>query len=230
MTNNVYDLVTRVLDIFFSGLALILLSPVLIPVMVLLKFTGEGDIFYLQERIGKNERKFKLIKFATMLKDSANIGSGELTLPNDSRVLPIGKFLRKTKLNELPQLINIFIGDMSIIGPRPQTAKYYYKYSEEDRKFISKVRPGLSGIGSVVFRDEEEILSKVNNPLLFDMEIITPYKGELERWFVENRSIVLYFELIVLTILAVVMSQIMLYKKWLKDIPKSPLELKKYLN
>ena len=230
MNKSNYDLITRGLDIFFSGIALIFLSPILVPIAILLKFTGEGEVFYFQERIGRNEKTFKLIKFATMLKNSANIGTGELTLANDERVLPIGRFLRKTKINELAQLINIFLGDMSVIDPRPQTSKYYYQYSEDDRVLISKVKPGLSGIGSIIFRDEESILEKIENPLEFDYEIITPYKGKLEKWFVENRNILIYFQLIFLTVLAVVFSDKNFYKSWLKNLPKPSKELAKYLD
>jgi lipopolysaccharide/colanic/teichoic acid biosynthesis glycosyltransferase len=169
------DKLIRFFDIFFSSLALLVLSPLLIPIVIILKFTGEREIFYLQERIGKDGKPFKLIKFATMLKNSPSIGSGEVTLANDSRVLPFGKFLRKTKINELPQLINILKGDISIIGWRPQTLKYFNLFDREDREIIKTIRPGLSGIGSIVFRDEESIFAKVTNSIEFDDKIITPY-------------------------------------------------------
>ena len=133
----------RVLDILLSGLALLVFSPLLIPVALILRFTGEGEIFYLQDRVGKNGKLFKLIKFATMLKDSPNIGTGLLTTQGDPRVLPLGRILRKTKFNELPQLINIFLGDMSIIGPRPQTKSHIELFSEDVRKKIAEVPPGL---------------------------------------------------------------------------------------
>ena len=107
----------RVFDVFFSGLALLVLSPLLVPIVLILRFSGEGEIFFLQERIGKGGQVFKLFKFATMLKDSPNIGTGTVTMKGDPRVLPVGKFLRKTKINELPQLLNIFFGDTSVIGP-----------------------------------------------------------------------------------------------------------------
>ena len=107
----------RFFDIFFSGLALLVLSPLLVPIVLILRFSGEGEIFFLQERIGKGGQVFKLFKFATMLKDSPNIGTGTVTMKGDPRVLPVGKFLRKTKINELPQLLNIFFGDTSVIGP-----------------------------------------------------------------------------------------------------------------
>ena len=223
------DKLIRFFDIFFSGLALLVLSPLLILVIIILKLTGEHEIFYLQERIGKDGKPFKLIKFATMLKNSANIGSGEITLANDPRVLPFGKFLRKTKINEIPQLINILKGDMSIIGWRPQTNKYYYLFKKEDRDIIKIIRPGLSGIGSIVFRDEESIFDKVDNPIEFDEKIITPYKGKLEVWYVKNRNIKKYFELIFITIIVVLFPDKFDVYKYYKDLPKPPKELKKFL-
>jgi lipopolysaccharide/colanic/teichoic acid biosynthesis glycosyltransferase len=105
----------------------------------------KGEVFFFQERIGKGGEKFKLIKFATMLKNSPNIGTGTVTMRGDSRVLPVGKILRKTKMNELPQLLNIFFGDMSVIGPRPLTTQTFGAYSEKTQGLITQVRPGLSG-------------------------------------------------------------------------------------
>ena len=113
----------RTLDVVLSFLALVVLAPFLLPVVVILRFTGEGEVFYIQERAGRGGNSFGLYKFATMLKNSPNIGAGEITVREDPRVLPFGQFLRKTKLNELPQLWNIFIGDMSVVGPR-HGAKY----------------------------------------------------------------------------------------------------------
>ena len=110
----------RFFDILFSGLAIIILFPFMLPIMIGLKLTGEHDIFYCQERVGKGGKIFKVLKFATMMRNSENMPGGVLTQKNDPRILPMGKFLRKTKINELPQLINIFIGQMSVIGPRPQ--------------------------------------------------------------------------------------------------------------
>ena len=131
----------RFFDLFFSGLALLVLSPLLVPIVLILKFSGEGEIFFLQERIGKGGEVFKLFKFATMLKDSPNIGTGTVTMKGDPRILPVGKFLRKTKINELPQLLNIFFGDMSVIGPRPLTAQTFSSYSVETQEIVKKVRP-----------------------------------------------------------------------------------------
>ena len=120
----------RFFDILFSGVALLLLSPLTVPVVITLRLTGEGNIFFLQERIGKGGKNFKLFKFVTMLKNSPNIGTGTVTMRGDPRVLPVGTFLRKTKINELPQLLNIFFGDMSVIGPRPLTTQTFGAYSE----------------------------------------------------------------------------------------------------
>ena len=223
------DKLIRFFDILFSGVALIVLSPLLIPVMIILKFTGEGEIFYLQERIGKDGKPFKLIKFATMLKDSPNMGTGTVTVKDDPRVLPFGKVLRKKKINELPQLINILKGDMSIIGPRPRTKKFYEALDEEYKKIISKLKPGLSGIGSIVFRNEDEVLQNVKNPYEFDLKIITPYKGEIEKWYYENKSLKLYFELIFITIIVVLFSDKFNVFEYYKTLPKPPKELEKFL-
>ena len=126
----------RFFDILFSSIALLLLSPLLVPIVITLKLTGEGEVFFLQERIGKGGDKFKLFKFATMLKNSPNIGTGTVTMRGDPRVLPVGTFLRKTKINELPQLLNIFFGDMSVIGPRPQTQRCFDAFPTQSQKEI----------------------------------------------------------------------------------------------
>ena len=114
---------TRFFDILFSGIAILILLPFMIPIMIALKLTGEHDIFYLQERIGKNNKPFKVYKFATMLRNSPNMAGGLITKDKDPRILPMGNFLRKTKINELPQLLNIFLGQMSVIGYRPFATK-----------------------------------------------------------------------------------------------------------
>ena len=118
----------RFFDIFFSGLALLFLLPFLFLVIVALRLTGEGEIFFLQARVGFDGKLFKLYKFATMLKDSPSIGTGTVTTKGDPRVLPFGKLLRKTKINELPQLLNILKGDMSVVGPRPLAQRCFNSY------------------------------------------------------------------------------------------------------
>ena len=202
----------RFFDIVLSGLAIIIFIPILVPVMVILKFTGEGEIFFQQTRVGKNKVPFQLLKFATMLKNSESMGAGTVTLKNDSRVLPFGKFLRKTKLNELPQLFNVFKGNMSIIGPRPLHNKQFSFYSEAHQDIIASSMPGLSGVGSIIFRDEERILESSGDPDIIYKQKISPVKGMLEKWYVENKSIYLYFKLILLTIIAVAFSSLNMEK------------------
>ena len=169
----------RLLDIFIAFSAILIVSPILVVVIIVLKFTGEGEVFYLQKRVGKNGKEFGLLKFATMIKNSPKIGAGEITLPNDPRVLPVGKFLRKTKINELPQIWNILNGQMSIVGPRPMVPNTFLKYPDTDKKIIMKIKPGLTGIGSIIFRDEEAIISSVTNEDIhvFYKRVIAPYKG-----------------------------------------------------
>lgn len=219
----------RFFDLIFSSFALVVLSPLLIPIIFLLKFTGEGEIFFFQKRIGKNKKMFNLIKFATMRKDSPTLGTGTVTMKNDPRVLPVGKFLRKTKMNELPQLINIFYGDMSVIGPRPLTFETFDIYSDEIKNIVGKVRPGLSGIGSIIFRDEEEIMQGPSASFDFYSKIIAPYKGSLEEWFVSNKSLYVYFMCIFITCCAVIYPKTPIAWKVFKTLPKPPKELTRLL-
>lgn len=216
----------RFFDIFFSSLALVVLSPLLIPIAVILKFTGEGYIFYTQQRVGKNGTMFGLLKFATMLKDSPNMTTGTVTVKGDPRVLPFGGFLRKTKINELPQLLNILLGDMSVVGPRPQVVRCFNAFPEEVQRTITQVRPGLTGIGSVIFRDEESILHNLEEPVKFYDEVIAPYKGELEKWYIKNESLKNYFLLIFVTAWVVIYSKSRLVWTLFKDLPQPPKELK----
>lgn len=220
---------TRFFDILFSGIAIIILLPFMIPIMIGLKLTGEHDIFYKQERIGKGGKTFGVLKFATMLRNSPNMAGGVLTQKNDPRILPMGKFLRKTKINELPQLVNIFIGQMSVIGPRPQAKRHYDLYSAEVKSAINTVAPGLSGLGSVAFRDEEDMLNAVTDRDNFHDTIIAPYKGALEVWFVQHRSVAVYFKLIWLTVLAVLKPSSKIWRKAFKDLPPVPAELEQYI-
>jgi lipopolysaccharide/colanic/teichoic acid biosynthesis glycosyltransferase len=222
-------LVIRGLDLLFSLVALTAFSPLLVMVAIALRFSGEGEVFYRQVRIGKGGREFRLLKFATMMKNSPAMGSGELTLPNDPRVLPLGRVLRKTKLNELPQLLNIVVGDLSVIGPRPQTRRYYDCYAAADRAWIDTIRPGLSGVGSILFRDEEALLATVADPVTFDNQVITPYKGQVEHWFAVNQSVSLYFELIITTVLVVLWPSSGLHQGLLRRVPEPPAVLKKLL-
>jgi lipopolysaccharide/colanic/teichoic acid biosynthesis glycosyltransferase len=210
----------RALDILLSSVALIVLSPLLIPVVIILRCTGEGHVFYCQERVGKNGRTFWLYKFATMLKDSPNMPGGLLTMKHDPRVLPFGRILRATKINEIPQLLNVLLGDMSLIGPRPQAKPHFEVFPEHVKRWIVKVRPGLSGVGSIVFRDEDSILAACGgDEHEFYAADMAPYKGELEIWYVRHQSIVLDMLLMLLTIWVILFPQSRLHVRLLRDLP-----------
>ena len=220
----------RFLDIVFSGLALLLFSPLLVAVVIILKCTGEGEVFFMQERMGRHGAFFKLFKFATMLKDSPNLGTGTVTMRGDPRVLPVGKFLRKTKINELPQLLNIFFGDMSVIGPRPLTVQTFGSYSNITQDIIKKVRPGLSGVGSIIFRGEEDLMHGATASVDFYDNVIAPYKGALEEWFVSNKGLYIYFVAIFITIWAIFFPKTKMAWKVFRGLPEPPEELKLALN
>lgn len=190
----------RTIDIILSLIGLLLFLPFSIPIMLILRFTDEGEIFYIQQRVGRGGKLFGMLKFSSMVKNSPNMGAGLLTVENDPRIFPFGRFLRKTKLNEIPQLINILKGEMSIVGPRPQVPAHFDFFPEHVKKEIIKIQPGLTGIGSIVFRDEETMLH--NNGKSYDeyyRDDIAPYKGELELWYIKNMSLWLDLMLILLT-------------------------------
>lgn len=212
----------RLLDILLSGLALLALSPLLLPIVLALRLSGEGEIFYVQQRVGRGGQPFGLYKFATMLRDSPNLGTGTVTVKDDPRVLPLGRFLRKTKINELPQLLNIFRGDMSIIGPRPQTQRCFDAFPPVSQAEIIKVRPGLSGIGSIVFRDEEELMHASAEPERFYDEVIMPYKGRLEEWYVAHQGVRTYLLGIFVTGWAVLFPQSRLVWRLFRGLPQPP--------
>lgn len=190
----------RLLDILISGTAFLLFLPFGLPIALILKCTGEGYIFYRQERIGRYLKPFMVLKFATMLKDSPNLGSGIITLRGDPRVFPFGRFLRKTKINELPQILNVLRGDMSIVGPRPMVASDIDFLPLDVQQKVYSVTPGLTGLGSIVFRDEEEIMSATSKDLReCYCEDIAPLKADIELWYLEHRSLWLDLRIIFLT-------------------------------
>ena len=217
-------LLKRTFDILSSGIAIVILSPILIPVIIGLKLTGEGHIFYKQERVGYKNKPFLIWKFATMLKDSANMPGGIMTTKKDPSITPMGGFLRKSKINELPQLFNIFFGNMSVVGPRPVMKISFEAYPNEIQKEIYNVKPGLTGIGSIIFRDEELLITDIKNNggdvWEFYKEEIYPFKGELEIWYQKNKSFFLDMQLIFLTAWVIIITDSKLYEKWFKDLPK----------
>lgn len=213
----------RIFDIVFSAVGIIVLFPFVIPIIICLKLTGEHNIFYLQPRVGKGGKSFNVIKFATMLKNSPNLPGGYITQSNDPRVLPIGRFLRKSKINELPQLFNVFIGQMSIVGPRPIVAQHLDLYTEKVKNEILTMTPGLTGIASLIFRDEEGVLDRIggDRKYVHDM-VIAPYKGELELWWIKHYTIRNYLKIIVLTACALFIPHVFMGKMLFKDLPETP--------
>ena len=217
-----YKFSKRILDILVSSVTLIFLLPIFIPIIIILKFTAEGEVFYFQQRYGLNNSKFQIFKFATMLKNSMAMGTGSITLQNDPRVTKFGSFLRKTKINELPQIINILKGDISLVGPRPLVTKTFLAYDQKVQSKIYNIKPGLTGIGSIFFRDEESIISEDTDedPHQFYKRVIAPYKGELEMWYQENRTFSLDLKLIFMTAWVIIVPNSELYRKWFKNLPK----------
>ena len=217
----VYKLTKRTFDILISFVALISLIPIFIPIILILRFSGEGEIFYFQERVGLNNKTIKIFKFATMLKNSEQMGTGIYTAKNDPRILPFGNFLRKTKINELPQIINILNGDISLVGPRPLIRKTFELYKEQDQKIIYSMKPGLTGVGSIVFRNEEEILNNARIDLeKFYENHITPYKADLELWYEKNKSFICDLKIIFLTAWVIFFNDSNLPWTLFKDLPK----------
>jgi lipopolysaccharide/colanic/teichoic acid biosynthesis glycosyltransferase len=225
----IYPVIKYGIDKLVALIALLILLPILIPVMLLLLLTDEHQIFYRQERIGKHSEKFGILKFATMLKDSPTIGNGMLTVRNDPRITKVGKWLRLTKLNELPQLWNVFVGQMSFVGPRPLTAVGISRYDQEVSQTILQLRPGITGIGSLVFRDEEKLVSlcKENggDPKAYYREHIFPYKGSVECWYASKQSFRIDFLLLIATLYSVVFNDRKIAFKLFKDLPELPKEL-----
>ena len=219
----------RFFDVVFSSIAIIVLFPFMIPIVIVLKCSGEHDVFYRQTRIGLHGKEFGIFKFATMLRNSPNLVGGLYTSKNDPRMLPIGNFLRKTKINELPQLLNIFIGQMSVVGYRPTVREHYEGYPVEAKRKLYNALPGLTGIGSVVFRNEEEILQQFDDKKAFHQNVIAPYKAALECWYIENRSLYTYFKLILMTVNAVLRTSGNNWRESFKDLPPVPAELAKYI-
>ncbi|MBL7739716.1 MAG: sugar transferase [Chitinophagaceae bacterium] len=216
-----YPIIKRFFDIVFSLLALIILLPVFIPIIILLLLTGEHEVFFRQDRVGYRNKIFRIWKFATMLKNSPNMGSGDVTTRNDPRVTKIGRFLRISKLNELPQVINILTGDMSFVGPRPLMKVGFDRYTDEMKEKVYRVKPGLTGIGSIVFRDEELIITKSSlPPHECYRQVILPYKGAVEVWYQQHYSFYTDFMILFLTAWAIVVPSSSLVHKVFPSLPK----------
>lgn len=195
----------RTLDVAVAALLLVALSPIALLIAAILAFTGDRQVLYGQTRVGRKRREFRMFKFVSMRGGGNDEGGGKLTLPGDPRVLPFGRFLRQTKLNELPQLFNVIKGDMSLVGPRPQPPEIFAYYTEEDQQAIAAVRPGVTGVGSVVFRDEERMLQESPlPPQECHRDVFAPRKAQLETWYVGHQSLALDLKLMVLTAIAII--------------------------
>lgn len=219
-----YDVFKRIIDVILATLALIILSPFLTPIVIILRFTGEGLVFFRQMRFGYKNKPFAILKFVTMLKDSPSTGT--ITASKDPRILPFGRFLRNTKINELPQLVNVVIGDMSIVGPRPLTNEAFSLYPDDQKPLIYQSYPGITGLGSVVFRHEETILAKSNKPRnQCYKEDILPVKAALEVWYSKKKSLWVDIKIVILTFLALFISDNKLYLKWFEDLPINEADL-----
>ncbi len=226
-----YLFVKRIMDICIAGIALLLLFPLWIPIMIILRMTGEGEVFFRQKRLGYNNREFLIWKFVTML--NSDPSAGTITAKNDARILPFGKYLRTTKINELPQLINVLTGEMTLVGPRPITREAFDLYPDDLKPLIYRTKAGVTGMGSVVFRNEEEILAESERGFrqCYKDEIM-PIKGALEVWYQQNISFVTDMKIIFLTIIAIIKPDNSLHLKWFKDLPVErrialPVEMKK---
>jgi lipopolysaccharide/colanic/teichoic acid biosynthesis glycosyltransferase len=227
--HTMYQYIKRFFDFLFAAILLLVISPILIPVMIGLKLTGEGYIWYFQERVGKNNKLFDIYKFATMLKDSPNMKGGIITTKKDPRLTPMGGFLRSTKINELPQVINVLRGEMSFVGPRPVLQRSFEAYPEAVKRVIYSSAPGITGIGSIIFRDEETLMTKIkergDDPMEFYKNEIYPYKGEVELWYHQHKSFYTDFMILFITAWVILFPSSNLLYKVFRDLPKKPAAL-----
>ena len=222
----IYKFFKRALDVLVSITVIIILSPLFLVIIVVLSLTGEKEIFYGQTRVGYKNSRFKIWKFATMVKNSENMGAGDVTLRGDARITPVGKYLRLSKLNELPQVFNILIGDMTLVGPRPLMEAGFYRYSKEFQAKVYNVKPGLTGIGAIVFRDEEKMLTDCDLPPheCYEKRIL-PFKGKLEMWYQQNMSFWTDILIIFLTAWIIIFPESQLPHTVFKTLPPRPKEL-----
>lgn len=193
--------IKRIFDIVASLCGLIILSPMLIIVAICIKLDSKGPVFFKQKRVGKNKRIFEIYKFRTMVTDAEKLGK-QITVGNDSRITRVGKFIRKCKLDEFPQLINVLKGEMSLVGPRPEVPRYVELYDEYEEQILL-VQPGITDYASIEFRNENEILGNSSNPEETYIEEIMPTKIELNMKYIRNISLIEDIKLILNTILAI---------------------------
>lgn len=196
--NTFNKVVKRIFDLICSTLGLIVLSPILIVIAIRIKTDSDGPVFFKQIRIGEKNKEFEILKFRTMVVDAEKLGR-QITVGNDNRITKIGAFLRKYKLDELPQLINVFKGDMSLVGPRPEVPRYVNMYNEEQRRVL-EVKPGITDLASIRYRDENDLLGEAENPDDFYINTIMPDKLALNLEYINKNNIFLDIYIILKTI------------------------------
>lgn len=221
-----YLFLKRLTDFVFSLFGLIITSPVLLPVMFMVWKQDRHSPFYVAERVGKDFKPFRMVKLRSMIKNADNSGV-DSTSVNDMRITPIGQFIRKYKLDELTQLWNVLIGDMSLVGPRPNVKRETDLYTNKERKLLS-IKPGITDFASIVFSDEGEILSDKKDPDLAYNQLIRPGKSRLGLYYVENSTFRADITLLFLTIIAVFSRNkaLILNAKYLKSV-QAPADLVK---
>lgn len=197
--NKFNKIVKRIFDFICSTLGLIVLSPVLLAIAIKIKTGSDGSIFFKQIRVGEKNKEFEILKFRTMVVDAEKLGR-QITVGNDNRITKIGAFLRKYKLDELPQLINVFKGDMSLVGPRPEVPRYVKYYNEEQRKVL-EVKPGITDLASIRYRDENDLLGGAANPDEFYINTIMPDKLALNLEYINNNNVFVDIYIILKTII-----------------------------
>ena len=193
------ELIKRIFDFFAALIGIIIISPILIIVSIAIKVDSPGKIMFLQKRVGKGEKDFYIYKFRTMVTDAEKLGK-QITVGKDNRITKVGAFLRKFKIDELPQLFNVLKGDMSLVGPRPEVPKYVAFYSEKQKKVLS-VRPGITDLASLRYSDENEILGKVDNPEEYYINVIMQDKLNLNLEYIEKSNLFFDIYLIIKTII-----------------------------
>ncbi|MTC60655.1 sugar transferase [Providencia rustigianii] len=197
----IYFFIKRLLDILASILGLIILSPIFLFIALWIKKDSTGPIFFRQKRVGIHGKTFFIHKFRSMKVDTERMS--QLTIGDDERITRSGKFIRKYKLDELAQLIDVLYGDMSLVGPRPEVPKYMEKYPPETREIILSIKPGITDLASIAMINENDILAKYADPHQAYIDIIMPIKARYYLDYVKNKSIVLDIKIIFLTILKI---------------------------
>ena len=195
-------MIKRVFDIFFSLFGIVVFCPVMIACGLAVLFSSRGPIFFRQDRMGMNFRVFQILKFRSMVVDAPKLGE-QVTVSGDPRVTSVGRLLRKTKLDELPQLFNVLMGDMSFVGPRPEVPEYVNMFRPDYTELLS-VRPGITDIASITYRNEETILAAAADPKHAYATEVLPEKIRLGKLYINQQSIVLDIRLLVMTVLKIV--------------------------